>query len=201
LLEIGSNWVFRGSMRSLYVPLMPADFHIFTPVPLRGRCDGWSPDLQLRFIRLLAEGVKPGEAARRLGRNRQNAYALRRRPGAESFAAAWDAAAEAGRARRARERAAKPHMKGSMHLPANRSAPCPPATAARPAPPPAPPPAPAPAPIVLMSPEEAEKVALRGIAAMDAAAAVSAEEERRAFDAMLEALYGPKATRATTARG
>jgi hypothetical protein len=190
---------------------MPADFHIFTPVPLRGRCDGWSPDLQLRFIRLLAEGVKPGEAARRLGRNRQNAYALRRRPGAESFAAAWDAAAEAGRARRARERAAKPHMKGSMHLPANRFAPCPvaaaaaPAAAARPAPPPppppAPPPAPAPAPVVLMSPEEAGKVALRGIAAMDAAAAVSAEEERRAFDAMLEALYGPKATRATTARG
>jgi hypothetical protein len=75
-------------------------FFIFTPVPLRRRCDGWSPDLQLRFVRLLAEGVKPGEAARLVGRNRQNAYALRKRAGAESFAAAWDAASAFGAGKR-----------------------------------------------------------------------------------------------------
>lgn len=69
----------------------------FVPVPLRQRCDGWSPELQLRFIEALAAGVRPGEAARRLGKNRQNAYALRRRSGAESFAAAWDAAVAWGR--------------------------------------------------------------------------------------------------------
>ena len=68
------------------------EFVLFTPVPLRARCDGWSPALQLRFIRLLADGMKPGAAARAVGKNRQNAYALRKRPGAESFAAAWDAA-------------------------------------------------------------------------------------------------------------
>jgi hypothetical protein len=68
------------------------EYVLFTPVPLRARCDGWSPALQLRFVRLLAEGMKPGAAAEAVGKNRQNAYALRKRPGAESFAAAWDAA-------------------------------------------------------------------------------------------------------------
>jgi hypothetical protein len=68
------------------------EFILFTPVPLRVRCDGWSPALQLRFVRLLADGMKPGAAARAVGKNRQNAYALRKRPGAESFAAAWDSA-------------------------------------------------------------------------------------------------------------
>jgi hypothetical protein len=83
------------------------EFIAFTPVPLRARCDGWSPALQLRFIELLAGGLKPGAAARAVGKNRQNAYALRKRPGAESFAAAWDAAiafAERARVERAEER-------------------------------------------------------------------------------------------------
>jgi len=75
-------------------------FIAFTPVPLRVRADGWSPQLQLAFVRALAEGAKPGEAARALGKNRQNAYALRRRPGAESFAAAWDEAVAFARHRR-----------------------------------------------------------------------------------------------------
>jgi hypothetical protein len=80
-------------------------FLVFTPVPLRARCDGWDAALQLRFIELLAAGAKPGEAAASLGKNRQNAYALRRRPGAESFAVAWDAAAAEGR----KVRAARQH--------------------------------------------------------------------------------------------
>jgi hypothetical protein len=75
-------------------------FIAFTPVPLRVRADGWSRELQLAFVRALAEGGKPGEAARALGKNRQNAYALRRRPGAESFAAAWDEAVAFARRRR-----------------------------------------------------------------------------------------------------
>jgi len=85
-------------------------FLVFTPVPLRARCDGWDAALQLRFIELLAAGMKPGAAAASLGKNRQNAYALRGRPGANSFAAAWDAAAEEGRKVRAAKRAsaAKP---------------------------------------------------------------------------------------------
>ena len=69
----------------------------FTPVPLKSRHDGWSPDLQMRFIVALARGAAVGEAARSVGKNRQTAYALRKRPGAESFAAAWDAALEFAR--------------------------------------------------------------------------------------------------------
>jgi hypothetical protein len=72
----------------------------FTPVPLRRRADGWPPELQLRFIVALSEGMRPGEAARSVGKNRQNAYKLRKRPGAESFAAAWDAAVAYARRRR-----------------------------------------------------------------------------------------------------
>src|SRR3954468_16816917 len=67
-------------------------FLAFTPVPLRRQHNGWSPELQLRFILALARGAGPDEAAKSLGRTRQSAYRLRRREGAESFAAAWDAA-------------------------------------------------------------------------------------------------------------
>lgn len=84
---------------------LPA-FLRFTPVPLRARHDGWTPDRQLRFVLAIARGAGPDEAARSVGRSRQTAYALRRKPGADSFAAAWDAAAAfadraaaAGRAR------------------------------------------------------------------------------------------------------
>lgn len=59
---------------------------------MRARHDGWSPALQLRLIVHLARGAGVDEAARRLGRSRQSAYALRGRAGGESFAAAWDAA-------------------------------------------------------------------------------------------------------------
>lgn len=64
----------------------------FEPVPGRARHDGWTPELQQRLILLLAHGLRPGEAARRLGKTRSTAYALRSRPGGESFAAAWDGA-------------------------------------------------------------------------------------------------------------
>jgi hypothetical protein len=74
----------------------------FTPVPVRARRDGWTPVRQLRFILNLARGMGPAEAARRLGKSRQTAYALREKQGGESFAAAWDAAvAFAQRARAA----------------------------------------------------------------------------------------------------
>ncbi len=72
----------------------------FTPVPLRARRDGWTVAKQRLFIEALARGLRPGTAARRLGLSRQTAYALRRRPGAEGFAAAWDAAVEMARRRR-----------------------------------------------------------------------------------------------------
>jgi hypothetical protein len=64
----------------------------FDPVPVRAQHNGWSPALQLRFILALARGAGPDEAARSLGRTRQSVYRLRKKPGAASFAAAWDRA-------------------------------------------------------------------------------------------------------------
>lgn len=77
----------------------------FTPVPVRARRDGWTPDRQFRFVLAVARGAGTVEAARSVGMSRQTAHALRRKAGAESFAAAWDAAAafaeQAARAGRA----------------------------------------------------------------------------------------------------
>ena len=75
---------------------LPA-FLAFRPAPLRARRDGWSPALQRHFILLLARGASVTEAASRLGRSRQTAYALRERPDADGFAAAWDAAMDFAR--------------------------------------------------------------------------------------------------------
>jgi hypothetical protein len=102
-----SDFVFLHPLLFGSVRIMPAPHFVpFLPVPLRPRADGWSAELQLAFVRALSEGASPGAAARALGKNRQNAYALRRRPGAESFAAAWDEAVAYARRRRI-ERAAE----------------------------------------------------------------------------------------------
>ena len=87
----------------------------FAPVPVKPRHDGWSPSLQQRFVVALARGHGVEAAARLVGKSRATAYALRRRRGAESFAAAWDSAlAQARRARIAR-RAAPPPMPAPAH--------------------------------------------------------------------------------------
>ena len=62
----------------------------FLPVPLRARRDGWTPMRQAAFLGALAESRCVRAAARRVGLARETAYRLRRKPGAESFAAAWD---------------------------------------------------------------------------------------------------------------
>ena len=62
----------------------------FTPVPLRYRADGWTPLKQADFLGGLAETGSVAGAARRVGMTRESAYRLRDKPGAESFAAAWD---------------------------------------------------------------------------------------------------------------
>jgi hypothetical protein len=68
------------------------EFLRFEPVPLRPQHNGWTPRLQLRFVVALARGAGVDEAARSLGKTRQSAYDLRKKPGAESFAGAWDGA-------------------------------------------------------------------------------------------------------------
>jgi hypothetical protein len=62
----------------------------FTPVPLRYRQDGWTPMRQADFLGALAETWCVAAAARRVDKTREGAYRLREKPGAESFAAAWD---------------------------------------------------------------------------------------------------------------
>lgn len=76
----------RRPRRALHIRV-PA----FAPVPLRARRDGWTHHRQAAFLGALAETGSVLEAARRVGMARESAYRLRRRPGAESFAAAWDA--------------------------------------------------------------------------------------------------------------
>ncbi|WP_285018398.1 hypothetical protein [Novosphingobium sp. fls2-241-R2A-195] len=62
----------------------------FAPVPVRPRKDGWTPARQAAFLGALAQGGGVEAAARRVGLSRESAYRLRTKPGAGSFAAAWD---------------------------------------------------------------------------------------------------------------
>jgi hypothetical protein len=64
----------------------------FVPVPLRARADGWTPLRQDEFIGYLAESRSVAAVAAAVGMTRETAYRLRRRRGAEGFAAAWDTA-------------------------------------------------------------------------------------------------------------
>lgn len=73
----------------------------FTPVPGPAsgitRHDGWSPVRQRGFIAALARIGVVSAAAKAVGMSRHSAYTLRKRDGAESFSAAWDAALDQGR--------------------------------------------------------------------------------------------------------
>ncbi|WP_256731304.1 hypothetical protein [Sphingomonas sp. dw_22] len=76
------------------------DLPAFTPVPLaRSRHDGWTPERQRGFIAALAETGLVARAAQSVGMGARSAYVLRRRPGAESFAIAWDMVADEARER------------------------------------------------------------------------------------------------------
>lgn len=78
-------------------PAPASDLLDFTPVPLaRARHDGWTPDRQRRFIEQLAMIGLVSAAAKACGMSATSAYNLRARPGAESFAAAWDRALALG---------------------------------------------------------------------------------------------------------
>lgn len=71
---------------------MPLEELAFTPVKVKPRRDGWTVERQKWFILRLALGGCVSVAARGVGMTRRSAYRLRERPGAESFAAAWDRA-------------------------------------------------------------------------------------------------------------
>lgn len=71
------------------------DAYDWVPVLRKRRKDGWTPERQRAFIGALADCGVVIEAARSVGMSDASAYTLRRAPGAESFAAAWDAALDA----------------------------------------------------------------------------------------------------------
>jgi hypothetical protein len=121
--------------------------------------------MQLGFIVALSRGLDPGEAARSVGKNRQNAYALRKRSGAESFAAAWDAVVAHVRKVRAEGRSPRPRPGGAT-LSGSPPRPCP------------------------NRPQGAEAIAERGAEAMSRASTPAAG--RRAMDDMLDAPVRPE---------
>lgn len=64
----------------------------WVPVLRKPRTDGWSEAKQRDFIEALADGGSVAEAARAVHMSPSSAYRLRRSPGGEAFARAWDAA-------------------------------------------------------------------------------------------------------------
>lgn len=78
---------------------MPLEELAFAPVPVRVRHDGWTTARQRGFILRLVLGGCVAWSARAVGKTKVSAYRLRERPGAESFAAAWDRAQGWGRDR------------------------------------------------------------------------------------------------------
>lgn len=73
-------------------PPLPA----FEPVPRKPRHDGWTPARQVAFIEALADTGSVSTAAAQVNMTTVGAYQLRRQPGAEGFARAWEAALDMG---------------------------------------------------------------------------------------------------------
>jgi hypothetical protein len=71
----------------------PHDYE-WHPMAKMPRGDGWTPRRQREFIEALADTGSVTAAARACRMSRGACYKLRRSPGAERFAAAWDAAME-----------------------------------------------------------------------------------------------------------
>lgn len=65
----------------------------FTPVPRKcKRYDGWTPERQRAFVDALSDTGSVKAACAAVNMSAVGAYYLRRQPGAEAFASAWDAA-------------------------------------------------------------------------------------------------------------
>lgn len=79
-------------------PEIQQDIPDFAPVPMRRRRrNGWTEAKQRHFIAELARHGMVRLAADAVRMGRASAYRLRERPGAESFAEAWDIAMDMGR--------------------------------------------------------------------------------------------------------
>lgn len=108
-LDLDSGQLENGAAGSL--PALPS---AFDPVPLRHRHDGWTPERQRAFIEHLADTLCPETAAAAVGMSVRTAYELRRRAGAEGFAAAWDAALLRGIGEKGRSRLVDQAVNGRL---------------------------------------------------------------------------------------
>lgn len=90
----------------------------FTPVRVRYREDGWTPERQRRYVALIAATGHCGKAARGVGMTEQSAGKLRRRADAASFARACELAMQSARRRwrAARLDSSRPRRSGSFAL-------------------------------------------------------------------------------------
>jgi hypothetical protein len=86
---------FEGAVANPASPLH------FTPVQVRARLDGWTPERQRTFVAALAATGRADRAAAYVGMTENTAARLRRRPDGHSFACACVAASSvAARIRR-----------------------------------------------------------------------------------------------------
>jgi hypothetical protein len=74
----------------------PGDPLGFEPVPLRYRCDGWTPARQVAFVEALADCGVIREAAARVGMSEKSVSHLRRRRDGRAFDIACEAAQRIG---------------------------------------------------------------------------------------------------------
>lgn len=94
----------------------------FTPVPLRARRDGWTPERQFAYVVALAEFGHGGRAARAVGMTEQSACRLRRRAGAAPFNRLCQAAWDLAKRRHAGERLARLRARGGRSFSESREA-------------------------------------------------------------------------------
>lgn len=66
----------------------------FTPVPVRPRADGWTPERQVGFVEALAATGNVEAACRTVGLSTSAAYTLRARTDASAFREAWGIAVD-----------------------------------------------------------------------------------------------------------
>ena len=108
LLTINTIWVILHTMTKCRNPGTPPvvlstktfdpTAYNWNPAPRQQRSNSWTVEKQRSFIEALADTGSVKHAARSVDMSTMSCYRLRRTPGAEGFAAAWDAAiAEAAR--------------------------------------------------------------------------------------------------------
>lgn len=86
----------RTDNRTTRLPVPHGELPDFTPVPIKPRSDGWTPERQRDFIEALADTGSVNAACKYVNMSTVGAYRIRRLPEGESFRKAWDAALDLG---------------------------------------------------------------------------------------------------------